>query len=124
MKLTTDASLQGWGTYLAGHQVQRHWSSQELFLQIPLLELLAVHLALLRLEPYIRGEAVQLLTNNTTAVANILNQSGTHSGVPLSEGQGHAPLVLPAPGNPSPLLHARQYIYSDRTTVLKMSPFR
>ena len=82
LTLTTDASLQGWGGFLEGHQARGHWSPQESSLHISLLELRAVRLALLSFEPLVSGQAVQLLADNTTAIAYIRNQGGTHS-VPL-----------------------------------------
>ena len=79
LTLTTDASLQGWGTFLEGHQARGRWSPQESAQHISLLELRAVRLALLSLERVVRGQAVKLLADNTTAVAYIRNQGGTHS---------------------------------------------
>jgi hypothetical protein len=58
--LTTDASLQGWRGYLHGNQntlLQGIWTIQERALHINILELRAIRLTLLGLEPLILGKS-------------------------------------------------------------------
>ena len=77
--LTTDASLEGWGAFFEGHSASGHWSPAEANFHISRLELRAVRLALQELGPLVQGRSLRLLADNTTAVAYIRNQGGTHS---------------------------------------------
>jgi hypothetical protein len=79
LTLTTDASLQGWGGFLSGHQASGSWSQQETLLHISLLELRAVHRSLQVFLPLVRNKTIQVLGDNTTAIAYIRNQGGTQS---------------------------------------------
>ena len=73
LNLHTDASNLGWGAYLEGLgspvQQKEH---------INLLEMKAVHLALSHFRTTLHLKSLILATNNTTVVAYLKNQGGTH----------------------------------------------
>ena len=75
----TDASLKGWGASWKDHQISRPWSTQNSQRHINWLELEAVRLALLRWGPQWRHQTVRVYCDNSTAVAYIRKQGGTHS---------------------------------------------
>ena len=77
--LTTDASRQGWGAVLPPHRVSGIWSKEDASLHINSLELKAVFLALQELEPHVKGRSIQVRSDNSTVVAYINHQGGTHS---------------------------------------------
>ena len=77
--LTTDASLSGWGAVLDSRHVAGFWSGEWLHSHINLLELEAVHRALHHFAPLVRGRSMLLKTDNTTVVAYLNRQGGTHS---------------------------------------------
>ena len=79
LTLTTDASRSGWGAVLPPHHVSGLWSSQDSLLHINSLELRAVFLALQNLEPHVLDRSILVLSDNTTVVAYINHQGGTHS---------------------------------------------
>lgn len=79
MTLSTDASLEGWGAFLEGHRASGVWKIQEQALHITILELRAVRMAVQAFVHLIAGKAIQLLSDNTTAIAYIRNQGGTQS---------------------------------------------
>ena len=75
----TDASLKGWGASWKDHQICEPWSPQDSQCHINWLELEAVHLTLLRWGPQWRHQTVRVYCDNSTAVAYIRKQGGTHS---------------------------------------------
>ena len=75
----TDASLKGWGASWKDHQISGPWSPQDSQRHINWLELEAVCLALLRWGPQWRHQTVRVYCDNSTAVAYIRKQGGTHS---------------------------------------------
>ena len=79
--LVTDASLSGWGAHLEplGLLAQGMWSDQDSSSHINNLELKAVRLALSSFEDSVTNQCVMVSTDNTTVVAYIRKQGGTHS---------------------------------------------
>ena len=77
--LITDASLSGWGATLGAHQVAGFWSGEWLHRHINVLELEAVHRAVLHFAPQLLNRCVLLKTDNTTVVAYLNRQGGTRS---------------------------------------------
>jgi len=75
----TDASLHGWGGHLEGATVQGKWSPGEALQHINWLELEAVHRTLSGFVPQLSNRNVLVATDNTTVVAYINSQGGTHS---------------------------------------------
>jgi len=76
--LFTDASLIGWGGHANGVNTAGLWSQEERTLYINVLELRAVINSLLALVPP-KGAKILVATDNTTVVAHINKQGGTHS---------------------------------------------
>lgn len=87
LSLHSDASSLGWGASLLHLTVSGVWSPQEETLHINLLELRAIKLALMHFVQEVRGRAVALFTDNTTALAYLANQGGVHSPSLNSEAQ-------------------------------------
>ncbi|KAI2648193.1 ORF V: Enzymatic polyprotein [Labeo rohita] len=75
----TDASTTGWGATYDGQAVSGVWTGPQLHWHINCLELLAVHLALIRLKGRLRGKHVLVRTDNTATVAYINRQGGLRS---------------------------------------------
>ena len=75
----TDASLKGWGASWKDHQISGIWSHTDSQRHINWLELEAIRLALLRWGPQWTNQTVRVNCDNSTAVANIRKQGGTHS---------------------------------------------
>ena len=75
----TDTSLKGWGASWKDHQISGLWSTPDSQRHINWLELEAVRLALLRWSPQWRHQTVRVYCDNSTAVAYIRKQGGTHS---------------------------------------------
>ena len=81
LTIHTDASLRGWGATCEGQSIGGRWDQSESSLHINLLELKAAFLALCSFFP-LRSPTprhVNLLMDNTTAVAYINKKGGTHS---------------------------------------------
>ena len=78
LTLFTDASLLGWGAYLEGQTVSGMWSSTLQKDHINLLEMRAVLLALSHFKLCLESLSIVLATDNTTVVAYLKNQGGTH----------------------------------------------
>jgi ribonuclease HI len=78
LALFTDASLQGWGAYMEGQTVSWMWSSTLQKDHINLLEMRAVLLALSHFKLCLESLSIVLATDNTTVVAYLKNQGGTH----------------------------------------------
>ena len=75
----TDASLKGWGASWKDNQIFRLWSAPESLRHINWLELEAIRLALLQWGHQWRHQSVRVYWDNSTAVAYIRKQGGTHS---------------------------------------------
>ena len=72
----TDASHFGWGAHLEPMSLSFHgrWSED-----INMLEIMAIHFALIKALKYIRHSCVMISTDNTTVVSYINKQGGMHS---------------------------------------------
>ena len=88
--LYTDASSQGWGASLLHHTAGGLWSMEESTLHINILELRAVGLALHHFQHLLINKTVGVCSDNTTALAYLSHQGGTHS-IPLN---GEAQRIL------------------------------
>ena len=75
----TDASLKGWGASWKDHQISGIWFHTDSQRHINWLELEAIRLALLRWGPQWTNQTVRVYCDNSTAVAYIRKQGGTHS---------------------------------------------
>ena len=75
----TDASTQGWGAHTGDSQIAGVWIHSERELHINVLELKAVILVLKHWVAALQGHHVMIATDNTTVVAYINKQGGTHS---------------------------------------------
>ena len=79
IQLFTDASNEGWGAHLEQSSTQGLWSPQEKGLHINVLELKAVFLSLRHFKDQCQDQTVLVATDNSTVVAYINKQGGTHS---------------------------------------------
>ena len=79
IQLFTDASNKGWGAHLEQTSAKGLWSDREKRLHINVLELKAVSLALPRFKDQCQNETVLFATDNSTVVAYINKEGGTHS---------------------------------------------
>ena len=79
IQLFTDASNVGWGAHLDQSSTKGLWSPQEKGLHINVLELKAVSLALRHFKDQCQDQTVLVATDNSTVVAYINKQGGTHS---------------------------------------------
>ena len=79
--LFTDASLEGWGAHLEplGLLCSGVWDSSLPLPHINILEMKAVILSLTEFQSHLQGQPVMLSTDNSTVVAYIHKQGGTHS---------------------------------------------
>ena len=75
----SDASDVGWGAYLAEEVASGLWFPEEVALSISARELLAVERGLLHFQPLLMGSKVSIFVDNSTAVAYLRKQGGTHS---------------------------------------------
>ena len=71
--------LEGWGAHLEQASTKGLWSDREKRLHINVLELKAVSLALQRFKDQCQNQTVLVSTDNSTVVAYINKQGGTHS---------------------------------------------
>ena len=78
LTLYTDASNLGWGAYLEGSWALGLWSPLQLKEHINLLEMKSVQLALSHFRTTLHLKSLVLATDNTTVVAYLKNQGGTH----------------------------------------------
>ena len=78
IQLFTDASNEGWGAHLEQTSAKGLWSDREKRLHINILELKAVSLALQRFKDQCQNQTVLVTTDNSTVVAYINKQGGTH----------------------------------------------
>jgi hypothetical protein len=79
LTVITDASKEGWGGHLGEMVVWGKWSREESLNHINWLELKAVWLTLQEFQATISDSLIEVLLDNTTAVAYINNQGGTRS---------------------------------------------
>ena len=80
IQLFTDASNEGWGAHLDQNSTKGLWSDREKRLHIiNVLELKAVSLALRSFKDQCQNQTVLVATDNSTVVAYINKQGGTHS---------------------------------------------
>ena len=79
IQLFTDASNEGWGAHLDQSSTKGLWSDREKRLQINVLELKAVSLALRSFKDKCQSQTVLVATDNSTVIAYINKQGGTHS---------------------------------------------
>ena len=77
--IQTDASKKGWGAHCLGKSVGGQWSQKESQLHINLLELKAVHLALLTFSKAQNLKSVHIQMDNMTALSYLVKMGGTHS---------------------------------------------
>ncbi|PIK38121.1 hypothetical protein BSL78_25033 [Apostichopus japonicus] len=77
--VTTDASLTGWGAHWSNRTAWGTWSPTERSFHINILEMIAVKRALETFNEHIQGTITTVFTDNTTVVAYINRQGGTHS---------------------------------------------
>ena len=77
--LYTGASTRGWGCSLLHLTASGLWSEEESALYIYLLKLRAVWVALLHFQHLPQGKTVGVFAENTTALAYLSHQGGTHS---------------------------------------------
>ena len=75
----TDASQKGWGAHLNEIVLSGLWSNKEAQLHINVLELKAVLLALKGLQEHLQGQTVLICSDNSTVVAYLNKEGGTHS---------------------------------------------
>ena len=79
IQLFTDASNEGWGAHLDQSSTKGLWSDREKRLHINVLELKAVSLTLRSFKDQCQNQTVLVATDNSTVVAYINKQRGTHS---------------------------------------------
>ena len=79
IQLFTDASNEGWDSHLDQRSTQGLWSDQERRLHINVLELKVVSLALRNFIDQCQDQTVLVAMDNSTVVAFITKQVGTHS---------------------------------------------
>ena len=79
IQLFTDTSNEGWGAHLDQNSTKGLWSDREKRLHINVLELKAVYLALQDFKDQCQNQTVLVATDNSTVVAYINKQGGTHS---------------------------------------------
>ena len=79
IQLFIDASNEGWGAHLEQSSTQGLWSPQEKGLHINVLELKALFLALRHFKDQCQDQTVLVASDNSTVVAYINKQGGTHS---------------------------------------------
>ena len=77
----TDASLSGWGAHVEPEGLLFHglWTENQSRLHINVLEMNAIFLSLTRAVHKVKNSTVLVSTDNTTVVAYIRHQGGTHS---------------------------------------------
>lgn len=79
LKLTTDASLTGWGAHMKGMTASALWTEEEAILHINVLELKTILLELRTFIIHIQGQVVAICTDNTMAMSYVNRQGGTIS---------------------------------------------
>ena len=89
IQLFTDASNEGWGAHLDQNFTKGLWSDREKRLHINVLELKVVSLALRDFKDQCQNQTVLVATDNSTVVAYINKQGGTHSADVCSPVEDH-----------------------------------
>jgi len=79
LAMYTDASTSGWGAHCGSRSIAGLWLAAETTRHINELELLAIQTAVRHFQPLIRGKVVMFHSDNSSAVACLRNQGGTHS---------------------------------------------
>ena len=79
LHLMTDASQAGWGGVLIPHSISGTWPDHLKSESINYKELLAIYLSVQHFLPLLRSNCVQILSDNSTAIACILNQGTLRS---------------------------------------------
>ena len=79
IQLFTEASNEGWGAHLEQASTKGLWSDREKRLHINVLELNVVSLALQSFKDQCQNQTVFVAMDNSTVVAYINKQGGTHS---------------------------------------------
>ena len=77
--LFTDASCAGWDAHLLDQRTSGKWSVEEKMLHINILEMKAVWLGLQSFQKIVTGHRVTVMCDNSTVVAYVSKQGGTHS---------------------------------------------
>ena len=78
VQLITDTSNEGWGAHLEQTSTRGLWSDRGKMLHINVLDLKVVSLALLSFKDQCQNQTVLVATVNSTVVAYINTQGGTH----------------------------------------------
>jgi hypothetical protein len=76
VQLTTDASKTSWGAKLGVHEARGDWNNRVSCQSSNYREILAIFLALLAFRKQLHGLHVQILTDNVTAMAYVINKGG------------------------------------------------
>ena len=79
IQIFTDASTEGWGVLCLNETASGFWNSEESQKHINWLELKTVLLALKKFHNILQGKVVLVATDNSTVVAQVNKQGGTHS---------------------------------------------
>ena len=79
LELWSDASDVGWGAHLDESVTSGLWAPEEVESSINVRELVAIERALLWFAPHLVGSSVAIFADNSTAIAYLRNQGGTHS---------------------------------------------
>lgn len=79
VQVSTDPGPIGWGTHYNSLTIHGLWSPEELELHFNHLELWDIIKAFCAFDKILGGHAVQVATNDTTALFYISKQGGTHS---------------------------------------------
>ena len=79
LELWSDASDVGWGAHLDEVVTSGLWAPEEVESSINVRELLAIERALLWFAPQLVGSSVAIFADNSTVIAYLRNQGGTHS---------------------------------------------
>ena len=116
IQLFTDASNEGWGTHLDQKSTKGLWSDWEKRLHISVLELKAVSLALRDFKDQCQNQTVLVATDNSTVVAYINKQRGTHSAEMCAPVENHD-LVPSLPHNIESQAHSRVPECDGRSTL-------
>ena len=95
--LQTDASKNGWKAYCQGRSIGGQWSLQESTLHINVLELKALHLALLTYTKLFQLKAIHVQIDNMTgaALSYLIKIGGTHNKDMIDLAKDIWTLVLP-----------------------------
>ena len=83
----SDVSDQGWGSHVGDQFVSGWWSQEEICLSVNLRKLKAIRLGLQHFQCQLAGSSVGVFADNTTALAYIRKQRGTHSRLLNEEAQ-------------------------------------